>query len=97
MTRLRVQATATGVRVSIRVQPRASTDGIAGLHGDALKIRLTAPPVDGAANESLVNFLSGAFGIPARDVTIVAGSSSRSKIVELTGVTEDRVRRLLDT
>ena len=97
MTPLRIQATATGVRLSIRVQPRAASNQIVGAHGDALKVRLTAPPVDGAANEALVSFLSGAFGIPPRDVTIVAGSSSRSKIVELTGVTEDRVRRFVDT
>jgi uncharacterized protein len=97
VTPLRIQATATGVRLSIRVQPRAASNQIVGAHGDALKVRLTAPPVDGAANEALVSFLSGAFGIPPRDVTIVAGSSSRSKIVELTGVTEDRVRRFVDT
>ncbi|HYC51375.1 MAG TPA: DUF167 domain-containing protein [Gemmatimonadaceae bacterium] len=97
MSALRVQATATGVRISIRVQPRASSNAVAGVHGDALKVRLSAPPVDGAANEALVDFLAGTFGIPPRDVTIVAGSSSRSKIVELTGVTEDRVRRLAET
>ena len=86
--------TATGVRVSVRVQPRASTNEIAGIHGDALRIRLTSPPVEGAANEALVEFLAGTFGIARRDITIVAGSSSRSKVVELRGITEDRVRRL---
>jgi uncharacterized protein len=90
-------ATATGVRLSIRVQPRAAANEVAGIHGDALKIRLTAPPVEGAANEALVNFLAESLGITRRDVTIVAGSSSRSKIVELTGITEDRVRRLLSS
>lgn len=87
--------TATGVRVSIRVQPRASADGIAGVRGDALRVRLTAPPVEGAANDALVDFLANTLGIARRHVTIVAGSSSRSKIVELTGITEDRVRSLL--
>jgi len=94
---LRIVPTATGVRVSIRVQPRASADEIAGAHGDALRIRLTAPPVEGAANDALVDFLASVLGIARRDVTIVAGSTSRSKIVELTGITEDRVRALLDT
>jgi len=94
---LRVQPTATGVRVSVRVQPRATSNEIAGVHGDALKVRLTAPPVEGAANEALIEFLAGAFEIPARNITIVAGSGSRSKIVELTGISEDRVRRLLQT
>ena len=85
------------MRVSIRVQPRASVDEIAGAHGDALRIRLTAPPVEGAANDALVDFLASVLGIARRDVTIVAGSTSRSKIVELAGITEDRVRALLDT
>ena len=97
MSTLRVQATATGVRVSIRVQPRASSNAIVGVHGDAMKVRLTAPPVDGAANEALVSLLAGTFGIPPRDITIVAGSSSRSKVVELAGVTEDRVRRAVES
>ena len=92
---LRIVATATGVRVTIRVQPRASTNEIAGVHGDAVRIRLTAPPVEGAANDALVGLLSDVLGIARRDVTIVSGSSSRSKVVELTGITEDRVRRLL--
>ena len=91
---LRIVPTATGVRVPMRVQPRASADGIAGVRGDTLRVRLTAAPVDGAANEALIEFLAGTFGIARRDITIVAGSSSRSKIVELAGITEDRVRRL---
>ena len=94
---LRIVATATGVRVSVRVQPRASANEVAGIHGDGLRIRLTAPPVEGAANDALVDFLAKSLGIARRDITIVAGSSSRSKIVELTGITEDRVRRLLSS
>jgi uncharacterized protein (TIGR00251 family) len=97
VTRLRVQRTSAGVRLSVRVQPRASGNSLAGIHGDALKVRLTAPPVDGAANAALVEFLSTTFGIPVRAITIVAGSSSRSKIVELDGITEDRVRKLTET
>jgi uncharacterized protein (TIGR00251 family) len=82
------------VRVSVRVQPRASRDELAGRYGDAIKIRLTAPPVDGAANEALVRFLARTLDIPANAITIVSGASSRSKVVELAGVPEDRVRRL---
>lgn len=89
-----MQVTAGGVRLTVRVQPRASRDEIAGVYGDALKVRLMAPPVDGAANEALVSFLATTFGVPTRAITIVAGASSRTKIVELAGVTEDRVRRL---
>jgi uncharacterized protein len=82
------------VRLSVRVQPRASRDELAGAWGDGVKVRLTAPPVDGAANEALVKFLARTLDIPRNAITIVAGASSRSKIVELTGVTEDRVRGL---
>ena len=82
------------VRFSVRVQPRASADAIAGVHGTSLKIRLTAPPVDGAANERLVFFLSDIFAVPRRAIKILAGESSRSKIVEIEGVTERDVYRL---
>lgn len=81
----------------MRVQPRASADEIVGVHGNAVKVRVTAPPVENAANEALVRFIAATFDIPARSVTIVAGLSSRTKIVELQGVTEDRVRQLLRT
>jgi uncharacterized protein len=94
---LRVQPTVGGVRITVRVQPRASGSGIAGLYGDALKVRRTAPPLDGRANEALADLLGSTFGIPARDVTIVSGAGSRTKVVELQGVTEDRVRRLVQT
>lgn len=97
MSSPRIQRTATGVRLSVRVQPRASANEIVGLHGDALKVRLTAPPVEGAANRALVELLAGTFGIPVRAVTIVAGASSRTKVVELDGVTEERVSRLVET
>ena len=76
------------VRLSVRVQPRASEDAIAGVYGTSLKIRLTAPPIDGAANERLVLFLSHIFAVPRRAVKILAGESSRSKIVEIEGVTQ---------
>lgn len=75
------------VRFAVRVQPRASRTEIAGTHGDALKVRLSAPPVDGAANEALVNFLAEIFAVGRRDVRILAGESSRSKIVEIDGIT----------
>jgi uncharacterized protein (TIGR00251 family) len=95
MMPVRVQPTSTGVRLSVHVQPRASSSGIVGAYGEALKVRLTAPPVDGAANAALVTLLSRTFGIPAKAVTLLAGSGSRTKTVELQGITEDRVRQLL--
>lgn len=91
---LTVRRTALGVRFKVRVQPRASDAGVAGVHGDALKVRVTAPPVDGAANDMLVRILATAFGVPARAVTIVSGANARIKLVEVAGVTEADVRRI---
>ena len=94
MSALRVTERDGAVRFAVHVQPRASHPGVAGLHGDALRIRVAAPPVEGAANAALVDFLSHAFAIPRRAVRILAGETSRSKLVELDGVTPDAVRRL---
>jgi uncharacterized protein len=94
VSRLDVREVNGRVRLSVRVQPRASTNGIAGIHGNSLKVRLTAPPVEGAANEALVNFLADTFAVPRRAIKILAGESSRSKIVEIEGVTERDVYRL---
>lgn len=82
-----------GVRVSVHVQPRAARTEIAGVHGDALKVRLNAPPVDGAANEALVEFLAATFGVARRAVRVVGGLTSRAKLVELDGVDAAAVRR----
>lgn len=91
MTPVRVTNVDGRVRFSVRVQPRASTNEIAGVHGDALKVRLTAPPVDGAANDNLVKFLADIFAVKRGSVRILNGESSRSKIVEIDGVTERAV------
>jgi uncharacterized protein (TIGR00251 family) len=82
------------VRFAVRVQPRASRSEVAGLHGDALKIRLAAPPVDGAANDALVELLATLLKVPRRAVRIESGLASRSKLVEVDGVDVGDVRRL---
>jgi uncharacterized protein (TIGR00251 family) len=84
----------TVVRVSVHVQPRASRSEIIGQHGAALKVRLQAPPVDGAANEALVQLLSDSLGVSRRSVRVVAGATSRTKTVEVVGTTEAAVRAL---
>lgn len=83
------------IRFNVRVQPRASRSEIVGLHGDAMKIRLAAPPVDGAANDALIALVADALGVSKRAVRIVTGGSSRSKIVEVEGVTAAAVLRLV--
>jgi uncharacterized protein (TIGR00251 family) len=69
---------------------------VAGVHGAALKVRLHAPPVDGAANEELVKFLARSLGVARRAVRIVAGQTSRSKVVEIEGVSAASVQALAD-
>ena len=72
--------------VSLHIQPGAKKTEIAGLHGEALKIRLAAPPVDGKANAALVAFLAKTCGVPRSAVALVSGETSRSKRVRLQGV-----------
>lgn len=91
---LRVEVRAGAVRVDVHVQPRASSSGLACLHGTALKVRLQAPPVEGAANAALVELLADILGVPRRAVRVIAGSTSRAKTVEIEGTTEAAVRGL---
>lgn len=80
----------------IHVQPRAKHTAVVGAHGDAIKIRLAAPPVDGAANEALVRFLAERLGVRRSDVTIVRGVTGRRKVVRVAGMTAAAARdRLL--
>jgi uncharacterized protein (TIGR00251 family) len=74
------------VRLRVHVQPRASRTELAGQHGDALKVRVAAPPVDGAANEALVRFLAERLGVSRGAVTVEAGGASRGKVVRIAGV-----------
>ena len=82
------------VRFSVRLQPRASKNEIVGLQGISLKVRVTAPPVEGMANDGLVELLSKELQTPRRNVCIVSGHSSRTKVVEISGVDLESVQRL---
>ena len=77
------------------MQPRASRNEIAGLHGAELRIRITAPPVDGAANEALVQFLARALGLSRSDLIVLTGEGSRSKVVSARGITPDEAAHRL--
>ncbi len=72
--------------LKVRVQPRASRDALAGEREGALLVRLTAPPVEGAANEALARFLGKALGVPPSAVRIVAGETGRNKVVAVAGL-----------
>ena len=69
--------------LTLHVQPNATRTEVAGLHGDALKIRLAAPPADGKANAELLRYFAEAFGVPLRNVTLLRGESSRRKVVRV--------------
>lgn len=84
------RTTAEGVVFWVYVQPKASANAISGLHENALKIRLTAPPVDNAANKMCVKFLSRQLKIPASRMEIIAGHTSRKKKVRVGFAEDDR-------
>lgn len=69
----------------LHIQPGAKRTEVAGLHGEALKIRLSAPPIDGKANEALLSFIADKFGVPQRGVELLRGGQSRHKMVKVTG------------
>lgn len=78
----------TGKRLILilHIQPGAKRTEVVGPHGDALKIKLAAPPVEGAANAALLAFLAGVFGVPQRQVILRQGARSRRKIIEIEGM-----------
>lgn len=88
---------APGVTLSLRIQPRASKNGISRMEDGSLKVRLTAPPVDGAANEALIACLARALGVSKSSVEILSGHTSREKRVRISGVSEADIDRLLNT
>ena len=84
-----------GVEIHIYIQPRASKNEVVGLHGEALKIRIAAPPVDGQANSELYRFLARQLGIPQHNVQVISGAGSRQKRVFIKGKTLTEIRACL--
>lgn len=80
---------------SVRVQPRASKSELAGEIEGALKIRLAAPPVDGAANEELIAFLAKLFEVPRRQVSIISGATAKHKIIRVEGISGEQFERAI--
>ena len=78
------------------MQPRASKNEVVGLHDGCLKLRITAPPVEGAANEAVIRLVAESLGIPRRQVRLVTGSTGRRKILEIEGVSEAQLASLQD-
>ncbi len=90
-----LRADGDSVILTLHIQPSAKRTETAGLHGDALKIRLNAPPVDGKANEALVAYLAKTLGVPKSSVALVSGQTSRAKRVRIFGVTAAAVLGVL--
>jgi len=95
-----VRDTAQGAQFALRVQPRASRNAIAGIvsmgrQGDAVKLAVTAPPVDGKANQAVIEFLAELFRVPKSSITIVSGETGRNKLIAVHGVSGEQVRKAL--
>ncbi|HET7090545.1 MAG TPA: DUF167 domain-containing protein [Anaerolineae bacterium] len=97
MSGWKIDEMAGGVTFAVRVIPRSSRNQIAGVQGDALRVKLAAPPVEGAANEALIGFLAERLGVRKSAVSIISGERNRSKTVRVDGVTRERVERVLLT
>ena len=92
---LKIREVENYVTFSVRVQPRSSKNEICGIYGDAIKIKLTSPPVEGEANEGLIKFLSDILKISKGQIEIISGHKSRTKSIKITGVTKEKVADLL--
>lgn len=90
-----IRDTTSGATFSVKVHPRAKKDAIAGTVGDALKLALTAPPVEGKANEACIRFFAELLRVPRSSVTIAAGETSRNKVVRVQGLTAAQVEERL--
>ena len=95
MSTLNIASVPGGIVIEVRVVPRAAKSGVAGLRDGAMLVRLNAPPVEGAANEELIEIVANALGVPRRAVTLVSGARSRQKRLQVQGVEVDKVRKLL--
>lgn len=86
---------ADGVRFRVHLTPRSSKEAVGGLYGDALKIKVKAPPVDGKANEALLKLLSKKIGVPAAKISIASGLTGRTKTIRVEGLGPDEVKARL--
>jgi uncharacterized protein len=90
-----IREQASSVSFGVHVHPRAKKNAITGEVGDALKVSLTAPPVEGKANDACIDFFAKLLKLPRSSVTIAAGQTSRNKVIRVTGLTGQQVRERL--
>jgi uncharacterized protein (TIGR00251 family) len=93
---LTLHATSDGATFAVKVHPRARKTAITGALGDALKLSITAPPVEGKANRACIEFFAKLLKVPRSSVTIASGESSRNKVVQVTGLSAGEIRKRLD-
>jgi uncharacterized protein (TIGR00251 family) len=86
-----------GCTVSVRVHPGAKKDAVTGIHGNAVKIALSAPPVDGRANDTLIAFVAEQLRLPRSRVSLISGASNRSKVLRITGKSAAEVQAALSS
>jgi len=87
---LNIRADGQGLTLSVHVQPRASANQLAGLQGDALKIKLTSPPVEGAANKALIEFMAQLLGLAKSRIQVLKGGHSRQKLLRIEGISVEQ-------
>jgi uncharacterized protein (TIGR00251 family) len=87
-----IRDSVAGVTFTVRVQARARKNAITGVVGDAIKLALTAPPVEGRANQAVIEFFADFFEIPRGSVTIASGATSRTKVLRIAGISKDAVQ-----
>lgn len=92
---MRIKPCENGIRFSVLIQPRSSKNEIIGIYNEALKVRLTSPPVEGAANKACMRFFAKWLGVSHSEVNIIHGLSSKNKTIEVTGLTEEQFREIL--
>jgi len=92
-----IRETSQGATFTVRVQPRARRNAVVGEVGDALKIALTAPPIEGRANEACIELLAEFLKVPRSSVTIAAGETSRNKVIRIAGISAVELRRRLQS
>jgi uncharacterized protein len=91
-----VRDTSAGVTFAVKVQPRAKKNAITGELGDALKLSLTAPPVEGRANAACIEFFANLLDVPLSSVTIASGKTNRRKVVRVAGLSSEDIRRRIE-
>ena len=91
-----IHDTPGGAVFAVKIHPRAKKNAITGSVGDALKLAVTAPPVDGRANDACIEFFANLFLVPRSSITIASGESSRRKVIRIAGLPADELRRKLE-